>query len=330
MKKFFFLILIAFLTTLFLKTIPSKLEERKKIKQLNQLVEKTNQCIESENWICAEKSIRILLEKNPEDKNLKTHLAGALFEQGKYTECMEWIDGLSFSNADLDFLNKKAKQLQEECEFLNIEDSRHFRLEFEGNPKRTDIIEALTVLEIAFDSLCKVFDYYPENKIHLVLYQSEKYQGLENKPEWVAAIYDGKLRIPVNVMENREFYRPMFFHELTHAFIRSMNKKNVPLWIHEGIAQIIDGKKRNSEKPVFEIQAQDLTTLFVKENNQKKASALYWYSLQMVRFLIQKNNSFTDFRDFILNLSDKNIEELLRKYYGISFTELFENVKNSE
>ena len=90
-------------------------------------------------------------------------------------------------------------------------------MEFEGNMSKVDVMEALAVLEVAYDSLCTLFDFRPENKLSLVLYRSQEYQGVGPRPDWVAAIFDGKLRVPVEMMHYREIYRPVLFHELTHS-----------------------------------------------------------------------------------------------------------------
>ena len=47
------------------------------------------------------------------------------------------------------FFLQKSRQLIRENQELGIENSRHFRLEFEGNPTRMDVMEVLSVLEVA-------------------------------------------------------------------------------------------------------------------------------------------------------------------------------------
>ena len=52
-----------------------------------------------------------------------------------------------------------------------MEKSMHFRLEFDGTPTKKDVMEALAVLEVAYDSLSNLFGFMPENKICVVLYE---------------------------------------------------------------------------------------------------------------------------------------------------------------
>lgn len=292
------------------------------------LIAETNECLDMAEWNCAEKNVRALLKESPDDQNLQLHLAGILYEQERYEECIAYIQSRNFTNADFDFLKQKSESLIREMQELQLERSMHFRVEFEGRPARKDIMEALAVLEVAYDSLCHLFDFRPENKMHLVLYESSQYQGVGPRPEWVGAVFDGKLRIPVNVMAYREIYRPMFFHELTHAFVRAMTRYHVPLWVNEGIAQVIDASRTGMQRPeggAPSIEA--LTTPFVNENSTAVAVKLYWYSQAMVERLLARNSSLIHFRDFIQNMRLLGDDKALQKYYGVTVQQLLDEVK---
>lgn len=292
------------------------------------LIAETNECLEMAEWNCAEKNVRALLKESPDDQNLQLHLAGILYEQERYEECIAYIQSRNFTNADFDFLKQKSESLIREMQELQLERSMHFRVEFEGRPARKDIMEALAVLEVAYDSLCHLFDFRPENKMHLVLYESSQYQGVGPRPEWVGAVFDGKLRIPVNVMAYREIYRPMFFHELTHAFVRAMTRYHVPLWVNEGIAQVIDASRTGNPRPEGAAPSVGaLTTPFVNENSTAVAVKLYWYSQAMVEHLLARNASLVHFRDFIQNMRSLGDDKALQKYYGVTVQQLLDEVR---
>ena len=292
------------------------------------LIAETNECLDMADWKCAEKNVRLLLKESPEDQNLQLHLAGILFEQERYEDCIAYVMSRKFKHGDLDFLKQKSESLLREMETLGLERSMHFRVEFEGRPARSDVMEALAVLEVAYDSLCHLFDFHPENKMNLVLYQSSQYQVVGPRPEWVGAVFDGKLRIPVNVMSRREIYRPMFFHELTHAFIRAMTRYHVPLWVNEGIAQVIDASRTGMERPSGEVPSlASLTTPFVNENNTGTAVKLYWYSQAMVERLLARNADLVHFRKFIQSMRTLGDDEALKNFYGVTAKQLLDEVK---
>ena len=303
------------------------------IEESNRLVEEFNECQEAADWKCSERAVRALLEKTPDDKNLQLHLAGALFEQERYEDCIAYIGTLSYRTEELEFLEKKSKALLNEMSELGIARSMHFRVEFEGRPNRNDVLEALSVLEVAYDSLCRLFEFYPENKMHVVLFQSSAYQGMGPRPEWVGAIFDGKLRIPVGMMQYREIYRPVIFHELTHAFVRAMTRAKVPLWLNEGIAQLVDGSRSEKGRPSGSVPSLDaLVAPFVGESRTDEAIKLYWYSLEMVKRLFRVEGSlasreqFLKFKSCIQDFYRKDVDESLKEHYGVTSRELWEQV----
>ncbi|MBO6136644.1 MAG: hypothetical protein J6P30_08745 [Fibrobacter sp.] len=302
--------------------------EQEEFEVREHIVRNATECLESGNWECAEKSVRALLCDAPHDSNLQLHLAGILYEQERYEECIRYIDSVGVKTPDFEFLRKKSEQLIREMEELGIERSMHFRVEFEGHPSKSDVMEALAVLEVAYDSLCRLFDFRPKNKMSLVLYTSNEYQGMGPRPEWVGAVYDGKLRVPVEMMRYREIYRPVLFHELTHAFIRAMTRSHVPFWVNEGIAQVVDASRTALPRPEGAVPTLDaLTAPFVKESRSDNAERLYWYSQRMVERLLARNASFVYFRDFIQSMHKMGDEEALQKFYGVTAAQLLDEVR---
>ena len=296
------------------------------------MVAETNECLEALDWNCAERNVRELLKAEPNDTNLQMHLAGILLEQERYEECVNYVESLHFKSERLDYFVEKARLLEREMENLGVEKSMHFRLEFDGSPTKKDVMEALAVLEVAYDSISNLFDFLPENKMSLVLYRDKEYQGVGPRPDWVAAVFDGKLRVPVNLMAYREIYRPVLFHELTHAFVRSMTRAKVPLWMNEGIAQVVDGSHNNEKRPSGSSPSiETLTESFVEESNTEKATKLYWYSRRMVEELLQRDGGSTEaFRKFakcLQELRKLGTDGALQKYYRTNAKDLLESIR---
>jgi hypothetical protein len=148
------------------------------------------------------------------------------------------------------------------------------------------------------------------------------------RPDWVAAVFDGKLRVPVEMMHYREIYRPVLFHELTHSFVRAMTRAKVALWINEGIAQVVDGSRSQNPRPSG--AAPSLNSLiepFVKEPSADVAERLYWYSQKMVERMLARNPEFVHFREFIQSLRTMETDEALLKFYGVKTAQLLDEVK---
>ncbi|MDY6330435.1 MAG: hypothetical protein SPL52_02930 [Fibrobacter sp.] len=306
--------------------------ENAKFEKHEAIIKETNECLAAGDWKCAERNVRELLKTEPNDTNLRMHLAGLLLEQERYKECLNYIESLDFKSEKLDYFAEKAKRLEQEMENLGVEKSMHFRLEFDGSPSKKDVMEALAVLEVAYDSISNLFDFLPENKMSLVLYQDKEYQGVGPRPDWVAAVFDGKLRVPVNLMAYREVYRPVLFHELTHSFVRSMTRAQVPLWMNEGIAQVVDGSHNDEPRPIGSYpNLKSLTEPFVNESNTEKAKKLYWYSRRMVEELLKRDgggaDAFLNFAKCLQDLHELGTDGALKKHYGMTAWDLLESVK---
>jgi hypothetical protein len=215
---------------------------------------------------------------------------------------------------------------------LGVEKSMHFRLEFDGGPSKKDVMEALAVLEVAYDSISNLFDFMPENKMSLVLYQDKEFQGMGSRPDWVGAVFDGKLRVPVNMMAYREVYRPVLFHELTHAFVRAMTHANVPCWMNEGIAQVIDASHNDEKHPIGAYPSlESLRKSFVNEKDTEQAKKLYWFSRRMVEELLWRDGggpeAFRNFAKCLQDLRALGMDGALKKHYGMTARDVLELVR---
>ena len=326
MRKIAFLLCLVMMGLFYIVGSKKKAE----CERFNALIAETNECLAAGDWKCAERDVRELLKSEPNDTNLQMHLAGILFEQERYRECVSYVESLNFKHKDLNYFVEKSKLLEREMETLGVEKSMHFRLEFDGHPSKKDVMEALAVLEVAFDSISNLFDFIPENKISLVLYEDKDFQGMGSRPDWVAAVFDGKLRVPVNMMEHREVYRPVLFHELTHAFVRAMTFKSIPLWMNEGIAQVIDASRTGVERPAGAVpNLKTLTEPFVNQQNTDMALRLYWYSQRMVEELLKRggDDAFVKFAKCVQELRKMDVDEALQKYFGTTSKELWESVR---
>ena len=306
-----------------------KVEERF---EYEHMIAVTNECIRVGDWKCAEKNVRELLKSEPNDTNLQLHMAGILFEQERYQECIRYIETLNFKHKDLDYLVEKSNLLEQEMAQLGVEKSMHFRLEFDGGPSKKDVMEALAVLEVAYDSISNLFDFLPENKMCLVLYQDKEFQGVGPRPDWVGAVFDGKLRVPVNMMAYREVYRPVLFHELTHAFVRAMTHANVPCWMNEGIAQVIDASHSNEERPAGAYPSlESLRKSFVNEKDAEQAKKLYWFSRRMVEKLLARDGggpeAFRNFAKCLQDLRALGMDGALKKHYGMTAQDVLDLVR---
>ena len=107
-----------------------------------------------------------------------------------------------------------------------------------------------------------------------------------------------------------------------------MTHAKVPLWINEGIAQVVDASRTALPRPEGAVPTLDaLTEPFVKEPSADVAVRLYWYSQKMVERMLARNPSFVHFREFVQSLRKMETDDALESYYGVKTAQLLDEVR---
>jgi hypothetical protein len=112
-----------------------------------------------------------------------------------------------------------------------------FMVLFEGPADEALASRALEILETAYWRVSTALAVYPEQMITVILYTEQQFRDVTRSPEWAAAAYDGRIRVPVRgaLANSRELER-VLIHELTHALVQAVAPRGVPAWLHEGLA----------------------------------------------------------------------------------------------
>lgn len=142
-----------------------------------------------------------------------------------------------------EYLDKAQREQTVEADFQQRE-SGHFTLRYEGKqvPERLSR-EMLAVLEAHYDDLVRELGVTPRNSIGVVLYTEQAFFDVTRAPGWIGAINDGKIRVPIEgVTQVTPELSRMLKHELTHSFINQASRQRCPQWLHEGIAQLMEGE----------------------------------------------------------------------------------------
>jgi hypothetical protein len=142
------------------------------------------------------------------------------------------------------YLEKAQRDATAEADYTENESS-HFVLKYEGK-QTSDALrgQLLATLESEYDDLVRELGIAPRNSIPVVLYTEQSFFDVTEAPSWSGAVFDGKLRIPINGLTSvtPELAR-VLKHELAHSFIRQLSGGRCPQWLNEGIAQAVEPKQ---------------------------------------------------------------------------------------
>ena len=152
------------------------------------------------------------------------------------------------------YLDKAQREQNVESDFSQHESS-HFVMHYEGKQTseqfRSQILEAL---ESDYDELSSDLGTPPRDNILVTLYTEQAFFDVTRAPSWTGALNDGKLRIPINGLSTLtpELAR-ILKHELAHTFINQISAGRCPVWLNEGVAQLLEPKSISDGRQLAQI-----------------------------------------------------------------------------
>ena len=195
-------------------------------------------------------------------------------------------------------------------------------------------------LREAYRSVSHEFGYYPKYKIPVVLYDREEYYALmESIPHWSAAVFDGKIRIPIYGATGQTSgaqdtdLRKLIYHELTHAFVLDLSRMKCPVWLNEGLAQFQENRVQQINLKPLEDAVRTKSLISVEEltsashdvsgiSSPAKAYLFYLESFSFVSYVLKQHRFYT-MKQLILELGKgAAFQDAFEKVFGRPFKEM--------
>jgi hypothetical protein len=263
-------------------------------------------------------------------------LAQCLVQQGNGEEALILLQALAkngMADSILSAWSQKATVLAREDDEMGRKQSAHFELWVEGKVKTWNASDTLlSALEVFYDRMCLAFNHYPTNKIPSVLYMSGRFQS-RPLPDWTGALFDGKVRIPYNVLQDWPLHQKILAHEVAHAFVHDLAETSMDSWFDEGIAQHLDGTLWDAGK----MPATEIATIanlsqndFLEHADADDARRLYFTSLGMFEVLYKNcfRGDFTQIKPILLDLRSGNtLAQSLQSHCGLKVDDLWNNTR---
>lgn len=146
----------------------------------------------------------------------------------------------------------KALRDKAEEESYRENESAHFQLKYSGEAEPELARDVLHTLERHYEDIASELGYTPPEPIGVVLYTQQAFSDITRAPQWVGALNDGRIRVPVQGLTsvNSELSR-VLKHELTHSFIGQKTRGRAPTWVQEGVAQWMEGRRSEENAGVL-------------------------------------------------------------------------------
>jgi tetratricopeptide (TPR) repeat protein len=117
-----------------------------------------------------------------------------------------------------------------------------FTIMFDGPAQQQLAAHATATLGAAFWRIAAALGSSPSSPIIVIFYTQKQFHDITGAPEWAGGGFDGQIRMPLRgASTNLAEFDRVLIHELTHAMVDKIASRNVPAWLHEGLALRSEG-----------------------------------------------------------------------------------------
>jgi hypothetical protein len=183
--------------------------------------------------------------------------------------------------------------------------------------------EIVAHLEAAAAHVGRMLAYAPQQRTTVVLYEYHAFRDVTRVHAWATGLFDGKIRLPVGrVRPPASELERLVVHEYAHAAIHDLARGRAPRWLHEGLAQVLEG---TASDPILRAPA-GLTLAGVEalagDPDPLRARAGYDIALWIVRDLLDRGG-IEPVRELLARLgAGETMAEAMPRLYGLRLTEL--------
>ena len=223
----------------------------------------------------------------------------AYFSQRLNDAKQYWDEALAIKPDDQSLITL-IRKLEKENEVegkLESSSLANFDIRYHGSDSSVNVYDIQGDLLEAYQEVGYDFNYYPVRSIVVLLYTGPEFSQIRNTPNWVGALYDGKIRLPVKGEQPEgASIKTILWHEYTHALINDATGNNCPRWLHEGLAQyqqakvapidqsLLDSALRNGDL----IPLSQLDQAFGFNQSAAKARLAYAQAYSLTEYLVGK------------------------------------------
>jgi tetratricopeptide (TPR) repeat protein len=267
----------------------------------------------------------------PDDPELLYRLAETHERQGRSRDAAETLRRLLGAHPDhragRTLLAVVEREQKAESDYWSQE-SRHFLVRYEG-ARGIDLGRSVVdTLEEAYDSIGRELGVFPSDRLQVGIYASDVFGEVTGAPpHLIAGVYDQRkirLNLSASVAYSRSLSR-LVRHEYAHAIIHEVSRGQAPLWVHEGLAQVLE--PRSAPRSLATGVPRELLTLrgierLSRSGNPDALVAGYQLTHVAVEYLLERGG-LGKLRDFLARLGQgAPVESALRETFGFGPEEI--------
>ncbi|HYN03282.1 MAG TPA: tetratricopeptide repeat protein, partial [Vicinamibacteria bacterium] len=242
--------------------------------------------LETSDWASAESAARDLLARAPSDAEAARGLAYALVRQDRSREAIDLLGGFLDRDPDPETRALLERFQRDQGSETSLDEARlaHFHVRYDGDAHEDVGREVLRVLDRHYATLVRTFSHQPAAPIPVILLSRQSYYDSTGAPAWSGGQYDGfdgRVRLPIGGLTASLTAEldDTLLHELTHAFVADLSRGVAPREVHEGLAQLMEGKR-------FQTLLGEQGSRALADGRLRGVSAFYLSALGLVEDLV--------------------------------------------
>jgi tetratricopeptide (TPR) repeat protein len=199
----------------------------------------------------------------------------------------------------------------------------HFVVKWRGAIGTEPPRDVLRFLEIAYSRLDARLGYRPADRVSVVLYGDRQFHDVTRAHGLVSGLFDGKIRLPVGTaMPAGPALERLIVHEYAHAAIHDLSRGRAPRWLHEGLAQLLEGAPVDSALRIRGTMTLDALERLMADRDPARARTGYDVALWIVHDLSMRGG-MTSLRALLDRLATgEPTANALARAYGMRLPEL--------
>lgn len=219
-------------------------------------------------------------------------------------------------------LDKVERERQVERGFER-EASPHFVVKFRAGADASARRAVMRALAVARERVTRQLGAGADEPVIVILYDRRQFDRVARVHPWVSGLFDGKIRLPLGgTLPSRRELERLLVHEYAHAAVHHRSRGRAPRWLHEGLAQALEGRTAEPGLAVPDgMTLAGLETL-VTDPDPRRAHAGYDLALFVVTDLVERGG-MTAMRTLLARLAaGETLPTAVPGVYGASLAEL--------